>query len=298
MRVSLDHDTMEDGRFRVMTYNIHSCVDLLGRVAPDATVDAIRLMKPDVVALQEVDDRRPQTARLDQAQYLGERLDMSSYFCPTVLHREGRYGLAVLSRYQLEISRCDRLPILWPLRLQRRGAMHAVLHSPAGRFHFFNTHLSLLGPERLLQMGHLTRRRWLGAGPRKEPIIFCGDLNAVPGSPVYRRLAAGLKDVQTARGRSLQRARPTYSSRRPLLRLDHIFVSPWFRVIGTEVPSGPPFRTVSDHLPLCADLLAQPYGQDSLAVDRLSQMNRRGRPESNHPRGRKGEGNTASKSAE
>jgi endonuclease/exonuclease/phosphatase family metal-dependent hydrolase len=255
---------LKDGRLRAMTYNIHSCVDALGRVAPEATVDAIRRLRPDVVALQEVDDGMPQTGRLDQAQFLGEQLGMEFHFCPTVLHAEGRYGLAVLSRYRMEVARCDRLPVFRPLRLQQRGAVHAVVHLPAGRFHFFNTHLNILGPERMLQIRHLTRWRWLGAVPLREPIVFCGDLNAVPGSPVYRRLAAVLKDVQTARGGRPNRARPTFSSRRPLLRLDHIFVSSRFQVISAEVPTGPPYRTVSDHLPLCTDLRLQPEKQKAL----------------------------------
>ena len=249
-------------QIRIMTYNIRSCVDMSGRVAPEATADAIRLLNPDVVALQEVDDGIPQTGRLDQAHYLSRRLGMEFSFCPTVLHPIGRYGLAVLSRYRMELTRCGRLPVLRPLRLQQRGAVHAVVHSPVGRFHLFNTHLSLLGAERLLQIRQLTGARWLGSVSHEEPIIFCGDLNSIPGLPVYRRLATRLIDVQTAGKTSQVRARPTFSSQRPRLRLDYIFVSPGFQVIGAEVPAHEPYRIVSDHLPLCADLRLRTDGKD------------------------------------
>jgi endonuclease/exonuclease/phosphatase family metal-dependent hydrolase len=50
-------------RLRVMTYNIHSCVDTFGRLAPEATAEAIRLLDPDLVALQEVDDGIPSSTR-------------------------------------------------------------------------------------------------------------------------------------------------------------------------------------------------------------------------------------------
>jgi endonuclease/exonuclease/phosphatase family metal-dependent hydrolase len=65
---------------RVMTYNIHSCVDMSDRVAPEATADAIRLLNPDVVALQEVEGGIPQTGRLDQARFLSARLGMEFSF--------------------------------------------------------------------------------------------------------------------------------------------------------------------------------------------------------------------------
>lgn len=247
-----------EGRLRIMTYNIHSCVDTSGRVAPQATAEAIRMLAPDVVALQEVDDGIPQTGSMDQARYLGEQLGLESLFCPTVLHPEGRYGLGVLSRFRVEAVRCDRLPVLRPLRLQQRGAVHAVIHAPAGPFHFFNTHLSLFGAERLLQIRHMMRTRWLGAVSHGEPVVFCADLNSIPGLPVYRLLATLLNDVQTAGRRYLDRAHPTFSSRRPRLRLDHIFVSPRFQVLETAVPAREPFRRVSDHLPLWADLRLRP----------------------------------------
>ena len=241
-----------------MTYNIHSCVDTLGRVAPAAVADAIRLLNPDVAALQEVDDGIPRTDGLDQARYLGEQLGFEFLFCPTVRHAEGRYGLAVLSRYRMEELCCDRLPVLKPFRLQQRGAVHALIHAPGGPVHFFNTHLSLFGAERLLQMRHLLRARWLGAVSQGAPVVFCGDFNSIPGLPVYRLMAARFADVRTAGGRSPNRSGPTFPSRRPRLRFDHIFVSRWFEVLRSEVPAHEPYRTVSDHLPLWAELRMRP----------------------------------------
>ena len=256
---------MEDRRVRVMTYNIHSCVGMDGRVAPNATADAIRLLEPDVAALQEVDDGIPKTGRLDQARYLGDQLGFGHIFCPTVHHAEGRYGLAVLCRFPMRQIRCGRLPIFWPFRLQKRGAVHAVVDSPAGRFHFFNTHLSLFGPERLLQVRHLMRKRWLGSVPAGEPVVFCADLNSVPGLPVYRLMTTLYTDVQNAFCKRPEKARPTFSSRRPRLRLDHRFVSPAFEVLRAEVPAGVPFRNVSDHLPLYADLRLRPEAEKGLS---------------------------------
>jgi endonuclease/exonuclease/phosphatase family metal-dependent hydrolase len=47
---------------------------------------------------------------------------------------------------------------------------------------------------------------------------------------------------------------PTFPSRRPLFRIDHIFTSQHFRTLNTIVPSNDDTRLASDHLPLCIDL--------------------------------------------
>mgnify|MGYP005624877557 CR=1 FL=1 len=40
-------------RLRVVTWNIHSCIDHRGRYTPERTARVLRLLDPDVVALQE-----------------------------------------------------------------------------------------------------------------------------------------------------------------------------------------------------------------------------------------------------
>ena len=83
-------------------------------------------------------------------------------------------------------------------------------------------------------------------------MILCGDFNALPSSPVCRRLGGPLKDVQT----EAQHHRPkgTFSSRFPTVRIDHIFISPGLEVTGIEVPGSELARVASDHLPLLAEL--------------------------------------------
>jgi endonuclease/exonuclease/phosphatase family metal-dependent hydrolase len=83
-------------------------------------------------------------------------------------------------------------------------------------------------------------------------VILCGDLNALPSSPVYRRLGGSLRDVQAA----AKHHRPlgTFSSRFPSMRIDHIFISPGLEVAGIEVPNSELARIASDHLPLVAKI--------------------------------------------
>ena len=98
----------------------------------------------------------------------------------------------------------------------------------------------LLGPE------------WLGNDRLNgHPTILLGDFNSIPSSPPYRRLAGALTDVRTHMAGQL---RPTFPSRFPLLRLDHIFVSKDVAVVEAEVISTPLAKLASDHLPLVATI--------------------------------------------
>jgi endonuclease/exonuclease/phosphatase family metal-dependent hydrolase len=241
---------------RTMTYNIHSCVNMDGKVRPDRVAGVIDELSPDIVALQEVDAGIPRTHRQDQARVLGKMLDMDYMFFPVVTNGNQKYGLAMLSRLPIQKVRVGWLPTLYSrlkLNLQKRGVIWANLETSSGPVHFFNTHLSMFKLERRKQIKALVGEDWLMALPKDEPVIFCGDLNAGPLSPVYRRLSRYLIDAQKNSMHS-KRSHPTFPSRRPLLRIDHIFKSKHFRTLNTIVPINENSRLASDHLPLCADL--------------------------------------------
>jgi endonuclease/exonuclease/phosphatase family metal-dependent hydrolase len=70
--------------------------------------------------------------------------------------------------------------------------------------------------------------RWLDANPHPSRVV-CGDLNATPGWPAYRRLAERLTDVakvHAARGGDAPpRTWGPWHGAPRLLRLDHVFAS-------------------------------------------------------------------------
>jgi endonuclease/exonuclease/phosphatase family metal-dependent hydrolase len=103
-------------------------------------------------------------------------------------------------------------------------------------------------------MKALLSKKWLGAVPDNKPVIFCGDLNAGALSAVYRKLTSKLIDVQKAID-DPQFPMPTFHSKSPTFRIDHIFVSEQFKVVGVEVPRTLDTQLASDHLPLAAELL-------------------------------------------
>lgn len=125
--------------------------------------------------------------------------------------------------------------------------------------HLFNTHLGLLARERAVQVEALLGEGWLGhPACRGRPLVLLGDLNAPPCSRAYRRLVGRLRDAQ--RVLPGHRPRPTFPTRWPLLRIDHVLLGGGVEVRRVEVRHGPLERAASDHLPLVVDLAIRAPG--------------------------------------
>lgn len=238
---------------RVMTYNIHSCIGLDGRVSPKRIAQVIRSSQAEVIALQEVDANRPRSHRHDQARVIAEQLAMSHHYYAVSDWEGERYGLAIISCFPLEHVQSGHLTPPGPgRRSEARGALWVEIQTPVGPVHVVNTHFGLRREERLRQTAMLLGVDWIGGVPPSEPVILCGDMNAGPKSPVCRALGQKLFDAQT--GIKDFRPRATFISTLPVRRLDHIFISTHFEVRGVSVPRSPTAAIASDHLPVCADL--------------------------------------------
>jgi endonuclease/exonuclease/phosphatase family metal-dependent hydrolase len=253
---SPDKSSIGSRRIRVLTYNIHSCVDQNRTVNCDKFVKIIEELNPDIVALQEVNAQRPFDKNRNQAGIIADKLKMDYIFFPAEDAGLRAFGLALLSRFSFIESHYNLLPNLYPrLNPRKRGAVRVSLQTPAGPLHVINVHLSLFKLERRKQVKTLLGRDWLAAVPTNEPAILCGDMNAGPLSKTYHTLSRHLTDVQkeikSTRGAASQ---PTFHSRSPLFRIDHIFVSGHFRILNVEAIKTPDTQIASDHLPLTADL--------------------------------------------
>lgn len=245
--------TTDPSVLRIMTYNVHSCIGVDGRVSPQRVARVIAHDAPDVVAVQELDHGRLRSRSEDQAEAIAKRLGYHFVFCPTVAHGEGRYGHAVFSRAPIEVVKIGQLPgdprSWWP---EPRYALWIAVRIAGVKVNVITTHLGLSARERLEQVQTLVGPEWLGPVLLQEPVIVCGDFNLAPGSPGYRLATNHLIDVQ-ARGRGHQPLN-TFSSARPFIRIDHIFISQHFVTERVFVPRTHLTRLASDHLPLVADL--------------------------------------------
>ncbi|WP_342148075.1 endonuclease/exonuclease/phosphatase family protein [Methylorubrum sp. SB2] len=242
-----------DGRVRLLTYNIRHCRGTDGRVAPERIAEVIAATGADTVALQEVDVGRARTNGLDQADEIARRLGMTPHFHPALHVEEERYGDAILTRLPSRLQRAGLLPgLIRKPKLEPRGALWVEVEVGAARLQVLNTHLGLLGAERIAQAEAMLGPDWLADPACRAPTVLMGDFNATGWTRAYRRLARHLTDARGVAARIEGRA--SFPSRLPLLRLDRVFVGAGVTVERLAVVDGPLPRRASDHLPVLAEI--------------------------------------------
>ncbi|MBA3013472.1 MAG: oxidoreductase, partial [Desulfobulbaceae bacterium] len=238
---------------RVMTYNVHSCIGMDGKISPERIARVIAQHQPDIVALQEVDVGKSRTGGIDQAHRIAQYLQMDFHFYPTFRIEEELYGDAILTHFPMQLVKTGQLPGLASRpQLEPRGAIWVRIKIDDKEIQCINTHLGLFPKERRNQVKALIGNEWLGHPECHDPVILCGDFNAPPSSPVCQLLKSRLMDVQLEL--TDQRPKKTFFGRYPLVRIDHIFTTPDIDVVGVDVPINELSQVASDHLPLTAEI--------------------------------------------
>lgn len=235
-------------RIRFLTYNVHSCFGTDRKLDPARIAAVINECRPDIIALQEVDVGRVRSGGIDQAHMIAAHLQMEAQFHPALHLKDEKYGDAVLTALPMRMVKAAALPSVG----EPRGALWVEVALADVNLQIVVTHLGLRGSERMHQATTLLGPGWLGGIDRREtPLILAGDLNATARSAAYRLVARQLRDAQLQTG---ARPRPTFPSRLPLLRIDHVFVGEKIDVTHCEVHNTALARVASDHLPLVAEL--------------------------------------------
>jgi endonuclease/exonuclease/phosphatase family metal-dependent hydrolase/glycosyltransferase involved in cell wall biosynthesis len=238
---------------RIMTYNVHSCIGMDGKISVERIARVIGRHEPDIVALQELDLQRPRTKGIDQPHRIAKQLEMLYHFHPLIRVAEEQYGTAILSRYPMELIRAGRLPSLFKNpRWEARGVIWTAISIGDIELQFINTHLSFFPPEGVKQAKTLLGKEWIGHSACAKPLVLCGDFNALPNSFLCRQMKGPLCDAVSSAEKVSSKA--TWFSHYPVGRLDHVFLSPGIKVKNVEVSRTGMDKIASDHLPLIVDI--------------------------------------------
>lgn len=223
---------------RVATWNIHSCVGLDARFAPDRVAEVIKDLDVDLIGLQEVGWHHRGETGLDQFAFLERATGLTAHAGPTKHSAHAHYGNAILTR--LPMLRCSAIDLSVGRR-EPRGGLDALVEVEGRPVRVIVAHLGLDPWERARQVGAIVE---LVTAEPGLPTLFMGDLNEwAPNSPRLRRLAEAFPDWASPR---------SFHARMPTLRLDRIYarggaVIPAFAVVRTTLT-----RRASDHLPVRA----------------------------------------------
>ncbi|MBN2593430.1 MAG: endonuclease/exonuclease/phosphatase family protein [Sedimentisphaerales bacterium] len=235
-------------RVKVLTYNIYHGEDANGGSNLDAVAGIINLLKPDLVAFQEVDNKTRRAKGLDLTAELSQRTGMKGIFGKAMDYDGGGYGEAVLSRYPILETKNNPLP--HTAKAEPRAALEVRIELSGGvKMAFVGTHLD---HQRDQSNRMMQAKRIMELYENYDlPIVLAGDLNATPGSdPINLLLGQWSYAAQ-------DNPKPTYPSTRPARKIDYIMYKPkdrW-KVVEVRVIDE---KIASDHCPVLAVLELMP----------------------------------------
>jgi endonuclease/exonuclease/phosphatase family metal-dependent hydrolase len=241
---------------RILTYNIHKGVGMEGKLDLLRIAKAILSERPDIVALQGVDQKTNRSNGVDQATTLGKLTGMNSVFSRAIEYDGGGYGNAVLSKLQVSSNQTVRLqmfPQPNPERAEQRALQIVELGAKDGpTLLFLCTSLDYrpTNEERMASaktINALVKERGEGLA------ILAGTLNFYPGFDVPREFAKqwrivgvesdGSKFLSEGPGKA-PKLRPSYPADFPTFSANYIMYRPaarWevidYRVVDEKVAS-------------------------------------------------------------
>ncbi len=230
------HTAGADGKLRVLCWNLHHGVGEDGKLDLERIATFIREQKPDVVALQEVDNRCRRSRSVDQAAELARLTGMHGAFGKAMDYDGGEYGQAILSRHPIGETKVHRLPGEGEPRI----AFEAGIEMDGGKFVLVTVHLDHQREERRLKQAETLAA---ALGEVEGPVILAGDFNDVPGSATLKAFGDPWRAVEK------KEPALTCPAREPRVEIDHIFVRGFVPVGKAEVL---PEAVASDHRPVAA----------------------------------------------
>lgn len=237
---------------RLMTYNIQNggLNTEAGTYDFDRIASVINISRPDVVAIQEVDNGSSRTGKKNWMQELGVKTGMYAFFGATIstlpsgfLQWKGEYGIGILSKER---------PLSWHFETftkspESTDEVRGMLICEYPKFFFVSTHFSLYAPDRLIAAKRLNEL----AQTSGKPVFLAGDFNALPNYEAPKELSREFEILSTSE--------PTYPSSSPSKGIDWIMCSKRFSlpsVISTGIIRQPgiDMSVCSDHLPVWLDV--------------------------------------------
>lgn len=226
---------------KVASYNMRKAIGTDRRRNPERTLEVLREIDADVIALQECDRRFGQRAGVIPLHLLDEHSPWKAVPFGVRAQSMGWHGNALLVRKDASVGDRDmiHLPTLEP-----RGAVMADVSVRGVTLRAVGMHLDLSGLWRRRQAHAILSH--VAACPTAHPSVLMGDLNE------WSRQAGCLRDFQ--RDYVSADTGPSFHARRPVARLDRILASRDLRITDCGVHSSLAARTASDHLPIWATL--------------------------------------------
>ncbi len=221
---------------RVLSYNIHHAEGVDRKLDLERIAGVILSVKPDLVVLQEVDQKVKRTQHVDQPAELARLTKMHVAFGGNIKLQGGKYGNAILSRFPIARYKNHLLPNID--NGEQRGVIEAEIQIPALKqpLLLLATHFDHRTDERE-RVASAKFINDLIAKHKKRPALLAGDLNATPDSKT-------LQELETLWRRANEKLVATVPVTQPTKQIDfilHLSSNRWkivdFKVLEEAVAS-------------------------------------------------------------
>lgn len=234
-------DASSDLTVTVLLYNLHMGFDIEGRASIDRIATTLADVDADIVVLNEVDRGWMTTGSRDDQRILEGALAQRALFAPAA---DGVWGNALITRWPVADFRFERLARGRDAMI--RSMFSAVVEpTPGHEFAVVGTHLSHVdqqGDTRMPQARALAAET-ARLRDRGLPVIVAGDFNAEPNAPEIQSFGDLVRPT-------VPPGNPTWPSWSPQVQIDHVLVSPEFRVTMWSYVT----ETDSDHVGVVVEL--------------------------------------------
>ena len=226
---------------KVASYNMRKAIGTDRRRMPERTLEVLREVDADIIALQECDRRLGERAGVIPLHMLDEHSPWKAVPIAIRAQSMGWHGNALLVRKEATVSAPRRIEIP---ALEPRGAVRADVALNGLTLRVVGMHLDLSGLWRRKQASAILHE--VDGCEPALPSVLMGDLNEwTPQSGCLRDFGRNHCFAETG---------PSFHARHPVGRLDRIMVSRELRVVESGTHHSAAARKASDHLPIWATL--------------------------------------------
>lgn len=229
-------------QLKVMSFNIHYGTLTTGEFNISKAAEVIKNNNPDVVLLQEVDNKTKRSKRKDLATELACKTDMAPIFGKSISYQGGAFGNAILTKYPVMKSEVHLLPFV--AGTEQRSVLEALISINNDEvIRVASTHFDHLEDNRL----RVKQSEYLNKILNDSiPTVLAGDLNAPPNT---EEIGVFRKDWNF----SFKDSAFTFPSEEATKKIDYILTRPLgsWKLVKAEIIKD---SITSDHFPILTTL--------------------------------------------
>ena len=246
---------------KIMTYNIHYGIGKDGKYNIDRIIEVIAAEDPDVVTLQEVDNKAVRTRGDNQPRIIAEALGMNYYHCVNRFIGDGEFGIATLSKSPF--THIERFDLSYHKRIEPRGTLRTDIQLDREiKLHVFNVHFGLGPCERRFQRRRLFSDEILLNESVRYPVIVMGDFNDQIMSMVHAAFRRYLVDSSAYR----RFPKATFYWGPFGFHLDYIYIDKCLHPVDSYTLRNPLAFRASDHVPVITTIALDKKGGELCGI--------------------------------